>query len=141
MADHSICLTPGCGAWADGAVAACPRCGGPMKAEKGPTARGWVLLVLGLFLALLMGAITWMVAPYMLQAGKEVDGTSFSGTMEQAQMVLALFAGIIVLGLMFAINGIYIIATGRQSKLFTILSLGMAGLVFLVAFLLPRALE
>jgi hypothetical protein len=141
MADHSICLAPGCGGWADGAATACPRCGGPMRAEKGPTARGWVLMILGLFLALFMGAITLMVAPSMLQPGQEVDGGTWTGTGQQARLALGLFAGVIVLGLSFAVTGLSIVVTGRQNRLFTILSLALAALVFLAALVLPAAFK
>lgn len=129
MANHSTCLNDDCKAWADGSVAVCPRCGGPMRFEKGSTVRGWVLLLIGLFLVLLMGAITWNLAPTMLHPGKEVDGGTFTGTAEEARMFLGLFALVIAFGLMAAINGVFIIATGRQSRVFTILSLVAAAVL------------
>ena len=133
MADHSNCLSESCKAWADGAVAVCPRCGGPMRFEKGPTVRGWVLLFIGLFLVLLMGTITWNLAPSMLQPGKEVDGGTFTGTAEEARTFLGLFALVIAFGLTAAVNGAFIIATGRQSRFFTILSLVAAAVLVAVS--------
>ena len=49
--------------------------------------RGWVLLFLGLFLVLMLGAITVDLAPSMMHPGKEVDGGTFTGTAEQARLV------------------------------------------------------
>src|SRR4030095_5230973 len=122
MADHSICQSDSCKAWADGSVAVCPRCGGPMSFQKGSTLRGWVLLFLGLFLVPMLGASTWDVAPSMLHPGKEVDGSTFNGTAEQARLFLGLFALVIAFGLTTAIHGVIIIATGRQSRVFTVIS-------------------
>jgi phosphate starvation-inducible membrane PsiE len=133
MADHSTCLNDACKAWADGSVAVCPRCGGPMRFKKGSTLRGWVLLFLGLFLVLMLGAITWNLAPSMLHPGKEIDGGTFNGTAEQARMFLGLFALIIAFGLTAAMNGAFIIATGRQSKVFTVISLAAAAVLVLAA--------
>ena len=132
MADHSICQSDSCKAWADGSVRICPRCGGPMRFEKGPTLRGWVLLILGLFLVLMLGAITWNLAPSMLHPGKEVDGGTFNGTAEQARLFLGLFALVIAFGLTTAINGAIIIVSGRQSRIFTIISLAAAAVLVAV---------
>lgn len=130
MADHSICLSPTCKAWADGDVSVCPRCGGPMKGGKKATARGWVLLVLGLILVLMMGAIIVAVAPMMLYP----DPETFTGTPEQARMFLTLFAVVFFFGVMSMANGLYIIATGRQNKLFTIATFVVAALLVGLTF-------
>ena len=134
MADHSTCLSPTCGAWADGAPAACPKCGGPMRVKRGSTARGWVLLFLGLFLVGFMGVITLNVAPTLLYPGKEVDGGTFTGTAEDARMIFALFGLVILIGLTSLLYGIFQIATRRESKAFIGLSLLLAAALILLTF-------
>lgn len=134
MADHSICLSPSCKAWVDGDASVCPKCGGPMKGGKKMTARGWLLLVLGLFLALTMGAITISLGPSMLNP----DADGFNGTPEQARLFLSLFVAVFIFGLMTTINGLYIIATGRQSKAFTVLTLAIALVLIALAFFILR---
>ena len=128
MADHSICLSPQCGAWADGQVKACPRCGGPMRARRGVTWGGWVMLGMGLFLLLLMGTITAVVAPMLLRPGIETaGGGTFTGTAQQAWLILGLFALIMLFGLASTIHGGMQVATGRQSNWLIVLILALAG--------------
>ena len=132
MADTSTC--PACGAWADGPVAACPRCGTAMQLKKGSTVRGWLLVFIGLFLVLMMGGITLSVAPTMLNPGSEVGGTSFSGTAEQARIFLGLFLLVILFGLMSLTYGIFQIVTRRESGKFIAVTLLMAAVLFAVCF-------
>ena len=135
MSDHSTCTK--CGAWADGAVAVCPRCGGAMILKKGSTARGWILLVLGLFLMGMMGAITAATAPTMLNPGVEIDGGSFTGTAEQGRIFLGLFLLVFAFGIVSTLYGLFQIVTRRESKAFILLSLALAlGLVALTFFIL-----
>ena len=130
MPDHSTC--PSCGAWADGAVAACPRCGAAMQLKKASTVRGWLLIVIGVFLVLFMGAITTKVAPTMFHPGEQIGGSSFTGTAEQAKMFLGIFGLVILVGLVSLAYGIFQVVTRRESVAFIALSLGVAGLLVAV---------
>ena len=130
MADTSTC--PACGAWADGTVAACPRCGTAMNLKKGSTARGWLLVAIGLFLVLFMGAITIAVAPTLLHPPKDMDGNSISP--EQARIFLALFGMVILFGLLSLVYGIFQITTRRESGKFIAVTLVMAAALFGTCF-------
>lgn len=135
MADLSSCNSPTCAFTVEGDVDVCPRCGGPMRAVRESRARGWTLLLIGLFLVLFIGAIAWNMAPMLMEPGADADGGRFTGTAEQARMILMLFAAIIAFGIASAINGAFQIATGRQSKLFTALALLIAaGLIAIVYY-------
>ena len=143
MADHSTCTSPTCGAWADGAVAVCPRCGGPMRLNKGSTARGWILLFLGLVLMGMMGTITAATAPTMLNPGVEIEGGSFTGTAEQGRIFLGLFLLVFVFGMMSTLYGIFQIVTRRESKAFIIVTLVLAaalvGVTFFILYVMKPA--
>ncbi len=143
MADHSTCTAPGCGAWADGAVAACPRCGGPMRLTKGSTARGWILLFLGLVLMGMMGAITGATAPTMLNPGVEIDGGRFTGTIEQGRIFLGLFMLVFVLGIVSTVYGLFQIVTRRESKAFIaatlVLAAALVGVTFFILYVMKPA--
>jgi hypothetical protein len=102
--------------------------------------RGWILVVLGLFLTLLMGAIAWTTAPTMLNPGVEMDGTTFTGTAGQAEGFLGLFALVIGFGLLCIANGVHMIATGRRSQTFTVATLVFAALLYAVAWAIRREL-
>ena len=140
MSDHSTCTK--CGAWADGAVAVCPRCGGAMQLKKGSTARGWILLVLGLFLMGMMGAITAATAPTMLNPGVEIDGGSFTGTAEQGRIFLGLFLLVFAFGAVSTLYGLFQIVTRRESKAFIaitlILALGLVGVTFFILYFMDK---
>ena len=94
--------------------------------------RGWMLLVLGLFLAAFMGAIAASMAPTMMRPGIEIGGTTFTGTADEAQTYFLLFGIVIALGLLSAVNGLFMIATGRRSAVFMAMTLAGAVLLILV---------
>ena len=131
---HSACNDPSCAELVEGRVATCPACGGPMRSVGESPGRGLLLVVIGLFLLGLMGSITWAMLPTLLRPGVEVDGSSFTGTQEQAHMVLGLFALLLVFGLTATLNGIYMIVTRKQSWVFIIVTLALAAVIVLAGF-------
>lgn len=117
MAENRTCPSPACGAEVTGVAPICPQCGERMPAGR---VRGWILVCVGLFLMLFMGAIAATVGGPLRQAGVEVDGSTFTGTAEQARTVLQLFGAIILFGAVSAAYGVYMIVTGRQSRAFLV---------------------
>src|SRR5262245_3628969 len=104
----------------------CPKCGRRMLSTRQLRRLGWVQLVLGLFLVVAMGTITFSLAPMMLaQHG-------FTGTPEQASIILLLFGVVICFGLMSVTSGLWQIKTGRRNK--WILYIGFA-LIFILVML------
>ena len=140
MADRSISLSPACGISVDGNIKKCPECGWAMRSPRNIRVRGWVLIGLGLFLVLFMGAIAWSIVPSMLAAGKEVDGMTYTGTPEQTELFLAIFGMVILFGLLSFANGIYMVANGRQNRLFTIICLLIAAVLFAIGWGIRRKL-
>ena len=102
--------------------------------------RGWLLVACGLFLVGMMGTITWMMAPRMLRPGTEIDGTTFTGTAEQAEIFLSLFALVILFGALSLANGIYMLVARRQSRAFTILTVALATFLYALAWAIRRGL-
>lgn len=96
------------------------------------SARGWLLLALGLFLVAFMGIVAMNIAPQMLRPGEEIDGSTFTGTREQARSIFALFAAVIAFGATSIAYGIYIIVTGRQNRAFAAAALAIAALLYLL---------
>ncbi len=99
----------------DGA-AHCPKCGATPVSEKSTRIRGWVLLVIGVFLTVTMGVVAWQSAPTMLRPGELINNSRFTGSAKLAQLALSLFGAVIAFGLMAGAQGIYQIKTGRQHK-------------------------
>jgi hypothetical protein len=132
---HSVCNDPKCAELVEGRASICPKCGGPMRAAGESPVTGIVLIVIGLFLLGVMGTITMALLPSLLRPGQELaDGGSFTGTAEQARMVLILFGLVLAFGLMAVLNGLYMIVTRRQSWAFIIGTLMLAGLIVFAGF-------
>ena len=138
MADRSTCLSPACGYSVEGSLTKCPKCGWAMRSPRNIRIRGWVLLGLGLFLVLFMGAITWNLLPTLLHPGKPADGMTFGGTEQQAEMFLGIFGLVILFGIFSVANGLYMIVRGRQNRLFALLALLIGVVLFAIAWAVRR---
>lgn len=114
VAESSSCYS--CGHVTPEVVNKCPKCGKRLRTAKQVRVLGWLQLAIGIFLVGLMGTITYNLAPLMLGAGDTTDGSRFTGTPEQAQLILGLFGMVIVFGLGSIANGLYQIKTGRRNK-------------------------
>jgi len=138
MPETSTCLSLSCRETVDGSVEKCPKCGTKMRTPKMVRRLGWFLLLIGLFLVGLMGTITMNMAPALLHPYS--PGSNFTGTAEQARMILRLFAAVIAFGIGTMVNGTYQIVTGRQNGWIRAASLGLALVLFGVAWVAYRGL-
>lgn len=134
MTDYATCLDPRCGTTVEGRGGTCPKCGGAMRHVGESKLRAIALTGLGLFLVLFMGAIGVGMAPQLLRPGVEIDGSTFSGTAEQARLVLLLFGAIILFGLTSTAYGLYMLVTGRRSGLFVAASLLLFAVLILTGW-------
>ncbi|HVQ08119.1 MAG TPA: hypothetical protein VMS43_06755 [Allosphingosinicella sp.] len=131
---HSACNQPTCATVVEGRVHTCPKCGGPMRSVGESPARAILLLICGVLLAGGMGVIMLKIGPSMLNPGVEAsDGSSFTGTTDQARLFLTLFAAVFVFGLVAIANGIFMLVTRRQSKGFIIVTLALATVLIILA--------
>jgi MFS family permease len=119
----------------------CPECGGWMRGAQRIRRLGWLLLVLGLFLVGMMVTITVLVAPMMLYPGAAVEGSRFTGSPEQAFLVLGMFGIVIVFGLACIANGLWQIATGRRNIWIVIAILLITFLLLAIAGGVRKALD
>jgi len=138
MPETSTCLSFSCRETVDGTVEKCPKCGTKMRTPKMVRGLGWFLLLIGLFLVGLMGTVTWNMAPALLHP--YAPDSNFTGTAEQARMILRLFAIVIVFGIGTMINGAYQIVTRRRNTWITVAILGLAAALFVVAWVTNRGL-
>lgn len=141
MEERSTCLSPACGITVPGSLTQCPECGWAMRAPRNIRVRGWVLVGLGLFLVLFMGAIAWSLLPSMLQPGKEMaDGSLWTGTEAQTEIALGVFALVILFGLLSLINGVWMIRTGRPNRPLVVGGLLIAAMLIAIAWAVRRKL-
>ena len=83
----------------------------------------------------MMGPITIAMLPSLLSAGKDVDGSTFNGTADQARMILALFGIIIVFGLSSLGYGIFQFIYRRESKAFIVFTLALSAVLIFIVYL------
>ncbi|HEX8640312.1 MAG TPA: hypothetical protein VF704_04055 [Allosphingosinicella sp.] len=142
MADLSTCNSPTCAFTTEGDLAICPKCGGSMRAVRESRARGWILVLLGLFMVGMMGVITMNMMPSLMSPGVDsADGGRFTGTAEQARLILYLFWALIAFGAFMALNGVHQIRTGYNSKIFAGLGFAVLAGVVVIAFLLMQQIK
>ncbi len=140
MTETSTCFSLTCGHSVEGVVKACPKCGKPMKSSRHIRILGGVLLVIGLFLVGLMGTITWNLSPDLLYPEQARARGSFTGSDEQAQMMLRLFGLVIAVGAGSIVNGLYQIVTGRRSRIIAIVTLALAAVLIWFTWTTTKAL-
>jgi len=85
---------------------------------------GWLMVVLGLFLALGVGFLTVVLGPAMLH-----PGTSFTGTSQEGINYLILFGLVILFGINSLVGGLRMIRAGRPSRLTFGLTIGLVLLI------------
>jgi hypothetical protein len=134
MPAFSVCRKSTCATLVEGKTDACPKCGGPMRRVGESPLRGIMLLLCGLFLLGLMGAIAYNMYPTLTHPGVTIEGSTFTGTADQARITLLLFAAVIVFGLVATANGIYMLITRQQSRMFMFVSLGLAAVLLVITF-------
>lgn len=132
----STCKDPTCGIVVDGDQAVCPKCGGPMRGVGEAPWRGWVLLACGLVLIVLIGSIAWALSPTLLFPEQAIESGDFTGSVEDARRIALLFGALILFGFVSTANGLYMLATGRQSRAFLAATLALAALLIGIGFLI-----
>jgi MFS family permease len=103
--------------------------------------RGWLQLVIGLFLVGFMGTITYRLAPSLLGIYTTEDGGKFTGTPEQAKMILSLFGLVIGFGFMSMVSGLWQIVTGRRNKWIFIFMLALFVILIFFSWYLTDSLK
>ncbi|HLL75217.1 MAG TPA: hypothetical protein VK421_08100 [Pyrinomonadaceae bacterium] len=138
-AELSNCYS--CGFAGEAAGSKCPNCGRRLRTAKVVRRLGWLQLLIGLFLIGLMGTITYNLAPALLNPAAATDGSRFTGTPEQALMILGLFGLVITFGVGSLAAGLWQIATGRRNNWIFVLMILLFVVVMVVAWLTTASLK
>jgi len=140
MEEFSSCYS--CGHVTSEVAAKCPKCGKRLRTAKQVRRLGWLQLLIGIFLVGLMGTITYNLAPLMFPVGEtQSNGARFTGTPEQAQLILGLFGMVIVFGLGSILSGLWQIKTGRRNKWLFIIMVVLFVALILFSWFLRSALR
>jgi hypothetical protein len=109
----------------------CASCGGAVIAAKTMRMLGWVLVGLGAFLVLFMGAITIFVAQLVSQSSEPGVHGGFTGGAEMEFFMFGIFALVILFGLTSLVSGLLQVRNGRSNRKLMFLMLGL-GVVFII---------
>jgi hypothetical protein len=101
---------------------------------------GILQLVLGLFLFIVMGAISLSLAPSLI-AGAAGRKEGFTGTPEQARLIMGLFAAIVALGLTSSISGIWQTITARRNIWIMLLSFVVIAVLLVLVWTVSISLQ
>jgi hypothetical protein len=115
----------------------CPQCGSPIQSRRWSRRFGIGLFLCGSFITGVIGTVAWFTMPAILRAGQEVDGNTFSGTRQQALMVLTVYGIVAAFGLTTMIYGIWQVRTGRRNLKVIGFAISLLALLFLIVLLLP----
>ena len=115
MPETSSCIANRCFHTVEGVVDTCPLCGSPMWPSPRWRARGWFLLIFGLFVAAGTVALLW----YLLGLYRAYEAETDSDASDSAFGALILFGSVglfLVVGLTSAVTGARQIVTGRRNR-------------------------
>ena len=102
--------------------------------------QGGLLLAIGALLAIGMVVILINTAPTFLRPGVEIDGSRFTGSLEQGRMAVALLGWIGLLGVTFAGIGAYQLRTAKRNAWLLYLAGGMIVITVVAGWKLSGAL-
>lgn len=128
------CNDPTCGKTVDTRTEVCPKCGGAMRKVGEGRWRGVVLIICGVVMVAMMGPITYYLGPNLREAMSTGGSDGFTGTPEQARLILYLFYALIAFGVLAFVNGVYQVITSTQNRIFMILNLLVFAVVLFFVF-------
>jgi rRNA maturation protein Nop10 len=111
----------------------CPRCGGKLRTARQIRTLGFVLVFIGGFLVLLMGGVTIFVIGLISQAANEGRSSRIMEETTAFVAIFALFALVIMFGLVCIIGGVWQILFGRRNKYIKHIIIALTVLLFTVA--------
>jgi phosphate starvation-inducible membrane PsiE len=105
----------------------CAHCGGVMTTVKTMRLLGWLLVCLGSFLVLFMGAITIYVAQIVFHTGEPGSHAGFTGGADMEVFMFGLFGLVLLFGFTAIASGAWQIRYGKPNRklMFVILGLGI----------------
>lgn len=102
--------------------------------NRGVRIRGAILIVLGVGLA---GFMAWLLGEIAPDAsGRGSPDLRFTGTADEGRLVNNVLLGVLALGIVFALYGLYMAATGKESRVMKI-----AAIVLLIALVVAALLS
>ena len=121
-------------------IANCPVCGHPLVTPTRVRVLGVILMALGAFLVVFMGAITIFVAGVVAHSSDPDATTRFEGGAKELALIYAVFGAVMAFGLGCLVAGLWQAWHGRRNPKLTKAVLAVAFVLALLASLVPALL-
>jgi len=136
-----ICNSSKCAYSTDERLNRCPKCGTRMRDPTRLRVLGVIQMLMGLFLIVLIGVITFNLAPQLLRPAETMNGSTFTGTAQQGMMILGLFGMVIAFGVGATVNGLWQIVTGKRNIWLAIMVFVLAAILFVIGAVVTNGLK
>jgi uncharacterized membrane protein len=115
----------------------CPNCGGRLQSARKVRILGWILLVIGAFLVIFMGALGIYLGSIISQTGETTSTTRFTGGPQDVALIVAVFGLVISFGFASMAGGIWQIVYGKPNRKLMVAMFLVAGILVVIT----RAIE
>ena len=111
----------------------CPSCGSRLQSARKVRILGWLLLVLGTFLVVFMGALGIYLGQVIAHSDDPGATTRFTGGPEEVKFIMIVFGLVIAFGFGSMAGGIWQIKYGKPNRVLMIGIFVVAGILYLIA--------
>ncbi|MFL6229407.1 MAG: hypothetical protein ACJ741_11570 [Pyrinomonadaceae bacterium] len=136
--DARVCMR--CGRETMDEAKRCASCGGAVVAARTMRRLGWVMVLLGAFLFLFMGAITIYVAQLVFQTRAPGGRAAFEGSPEMEFFMFGLFGFVLFFGVTAMVSGALQVRNGRSNRKLMLFMIGL-GLLFIIIGRIVRVMR
>lgn len=111
----------------------CPDCGSRLQSARKVRILGWMLLALGTFLVLFMGAIAVYLGGIITGTGEPGATSRFTGGPEDLALIVAVFGLVISFGIATMVGGLWQIKYGKPNRKLMVAMFLVAGILLVIA--------
>ena len=110
----------------------CPNCGGRLQSASKVRILGWLLLVIGAFLVVSMGALGIYLGKLISQTGESTSTSRFTGGPQDVALIVAVFGLVISFGVATMAGGIWQIVYGKPNRKLMVAMFLVAGILIVI---------
>ena len=125
----------GCGYESHSGATQCPECGGRMFSASSVRNRGWVLIIIGLALTILMGVVIINQASVVYHSGEPGARVRYTGGTGMLWAMFGIMGLVFSFGVATIVNGIWMVLYGKRNRNLAAIFLGLYVVLGVVVFL------
>ena len=111
----------------------CPNCGGRLQSARKVRILGWMLLVIGAFLVVSMGALGLYLGKIISQTGESTSTSRFTGGPQDVMLIVAVFGLVISFGIASMAGGVWQIVYGKPNRKLMVAMFLVVGILIVIA--------